>query len=66
MSPYNKHILLTYDFFQYKFKALKIESLSINTNNQLSGHFTKGLHEGKFKLALEVLIKWYLINGLDS
>ena len=58
-----KHIALPYHLFWYKSKALKIEVLSINTNDHLADQFAKGLQEGNFELAPKALIKWYLIKG---
>ena len=61
-----KHIALPYHLFWYKSKALKIEVLSINTNDHLADQFAKGLQEGNFELAPKALIKWYLIKGGGS
>ena len=43
--------------FGSKVEALKIEVLSINTNDQLADQFTKGIQEGKSELAWKALMK---------
>ena len=61
--PRTKHISLPYHCFCSKSKALKIDVLSINTNDQLAEQFTKGLQEGKFGLARKALMKGWLMKG---
>ena len=66
ISPRTKHTTLPYHFLWYEVEALKIEVISINTNNQLVKQFTKGLQQGNFKLAWKALMKWYLMKGRES
>ena len=66
MSPRTKNISLPYHFFRSKVKALKIEVLSINANDQSAEQFTQGLQEGKFELIWKAPIKWYLMKGVES
>ena len=58
ISPHTKNIELPYHLFRSKVKAIEIKFFSINNNDQLEDHFTKGLQEGKFELAWKNGIKW--------
>ena len=48
MSPCTKHITIPYHFFCSKIEELEIKVVPIDTKEQLSDQFTKGLPETQF------------------
>lgn len=49
ISPRTKHIAIPYDFCHAKMVELEIEEKAVNTENQLTDQFTKGLIQSKFE-----------------
>ena len=58
MSPRTTHIAIPYHFFRSKVENLEIKVESIDTDDQLTDQFTKGLPQDKFEKARKKLMRW--------